>query len=91
MKPQHKRIDDLYARSDELFLQFSAYFKKLLHDHRKDSNINIDQRKILKLFNFGHWQEFTQWVDEKLEEGGDLTEDHEHKALPEIIEEEADL
>lgn len=55
MKGREKRTYELYAKSDELFLQLSAYFKKLMHDHRITSSITVDQKKILKLFNFGHW------------------------------------
>lgn len=70
MKGREKGVSELYTKSDELFLQFSAYFKKLMHDHRITSSITVDQRKILKLFNFGDWSDFIQWVEEKLEEGG---------------------
>jgi hypothetical protein len=70
MKCRENGIRELYAKSDELFLQFSAYFKKLIHDHRVTSSITVDQKKILKLFNFAHWSDFMQWVEEKLEEGG---------------------
>lgn len=91
MKGQQKKVSELYSKSDELFLQLSAYYKKLMHDHKKSSCISVDQKKILKLFNFGHWDDFIHWVNEKLEEGGDNIEDNEKNPLPEIIEEEADL
>jgi len=50
-----KEVNQLYTKSDELFLQLSAYFKKLMHDHRKSTRVNVDQRKILKLFSFQNW------------------------------------
>ena len=67
---QGKELGELYFKSDELFLQLSAYFKKLMHDHHKSNFLTFDQRKILKLFNFHSWTDFTRWVSEKLEEGG---------------------
>jgi hypothetical protein len=63
-------VHQLYTKSDELFLQLSAYFKKLMHDHRKNTHVNIDQRKILKLFSFQNWDDFMLWVNEKIDEGG---------------------
>ena len=63
MKAHNKPLEELYSKSDELFLQLSAYFKKLMHDHKKINHLTVDQRKILKLFNFQSWEDFMQWVN----------------------------
>ena len=55
MKTQSKKVRELYSKSDELFLQLSAYYKKLMHDHRKNGSLTVDQKKILKLFNYSSW------------------------------------
>jgi|688.fasta_scaffold569008_1 hypothetical protein len=55
MKGQSRRLDELYSKSDALFLEISAYFKKLLHDHKQADELTVDQRKILKLFNYNAW------------------------------------
>jgi len=55
MKGQSRRLDELYSKSDALFLEISAYFKKLLHDHKQTDELTVDQRKILKLFNYNAW------------------------------------
>ena len=49
------KFDELYSKSDALFLEISAYFKKLLHDHKQTDELTVDQRKILKLFNYNTW------------------------------------
>jgi hypothetical protein len=82
MKGQSRRLDELYSKSDAIFLEISAYFKKLLHDHKQTDELTIDQRKILKLFNYNAWEEYMKWVDEKLEESG---ETGEKQSLPEIL------
>ena len=84
MKGQNTRLDELYTKSDALFLEISAYFKKLMHDHKQTDVVTVDQRKILKLFNYNSWEDYIKWVEEKLEESGELGEKEQ---LPEIIEE----
>lgn len=84
MKGQNRRLDELYTKSDALFLEISAYFKKLMHDHKQTDVVTVDQRKILKLFNYNSWEDYIKWVEEKLEESGELGEKEQ---LPEIIEE----
>lgn len=59
-----------------------------MHDHKQTDILTVDQRKILKLFNYNSWEDYIRWVEEKLEESGELAEKEQ---LPEIIEEEADL
>lgn len=56
MKGQNRKLDELYTKSDALFLEISAYFKKLIHDHKKTDTLTIDQKKILKLFNYNSWE-----------------------------------
>ena len=63
MKSQGRNLNELYSKSDELYLQLSAYYKKLMHDHRKVNHLTVDQRKILKLFNFNAWEDFMLWVN----------------------------
>ena len=63
MKGVHQNTNELYAKSDELFLQLSAYYKKLMHDHKKINHLTIDQKKILKLFNFNTWEDFMSWIN----------------------------
>lgn len=84
MKGQNRKLDELYTKSDALFLEISAYFKKLMHDHKQTDILTVDQRKILKLFNYNTWEDYIKWVEEKLEESGELAEKEQ---LPEIIEE----
>jgi len=55
MSSHNKKITELYSKSDELFLQLSAYYKKLMHDHKKSSCLTIEQKKIIKLFNHANW------------------------------------
>ena len=62
-----------------------------MHDHKVNNYMTVDQKKILKLFNFQSWDDFVHWIHEKLEEGGELQEEGEKNVLPEIVEEEADL
>jgi hypothetical protein len=71
MKGESRRLDELYTKSDAMFLELSAYFKKLMHDHRQSDSLTVDQRKILKLFNYNSWEEYIRWIDEKLEESGE--------------------
>lgn len=55
-----------------------------MHDHKQTDILTVDQRKILKLFNYNTWEDYIKWVEEKLEESGELAEKEQ---LPEIIEE----
>jgi hypothetical protein len=42
-----------------------------MHDHRQTDSLTVDQRKILKLFNYNSWEDYIRWIDEKLEESGE--------------------
>jgi CRISPR/Cas system CSM-associated protein Csm4 (group 5 of RAMP superfamily) len=90
MQGTQRNLTELYSKSDALFLELSAYFKKLIHDHHKADDLTVEEKKILKLFNYNSWEEYMSWVEEKLEESGELNEE-DRTPLPEIIEEEADL
>ena len=58
----------------------------MMHDHRKAETLTFDQKKILKLFSYNSWEEYMQWIDEKL-----LDLESDKPTLPEIVEEEPDL
>jgi hypothetical protein len=36
-------------------------------ENQRCENLTVDQRKILKLFNYTSWEEYIKWIDEKIE------------------------
>ena len=63
MRQSESKLPELYNKADALFLELSAYFKKMMHDHEKAEGLTLDQKKILKLFSYGGWEEYMQWID----------------------------
>jgi hypothetical protein len=58
-----------------VFQQIRAEQPRALQDEQANRAItDDDKRKILRLFNFDKWPLYVKWVDEKLEESGELLE-----------------